>query len=168
MLQYMRRVPLAGRLRRNAVPVCRMNAAPLSGLGFFSIKDIVEGVRSIPDVFGPTKAFQEAQLIRDEYNALADYWRDTVFPTLTGRVKSAVALYLPITQSVIARGAREQDLTELKMKTAEWSAMALSEVSVPVDVPAAAPAFDLAGFPWYIWLIAGGLLLPLVLRRGGR
>ena len=165
MPQYMRRdVSARGR---------KWNATPLSNIGFISpaaIAFFAQATKeaekageakggSIFSVFGPTPGFQERQAIRDEYNALADSIK-RMYPTLTGPVRDAVGFYLPTIEGVIARGAKAADLAELRDKAAVWQSMSSASVT-----PGAVPAFDLAGFPWYMWAIGLGLLLPVILKR---
>jgi hypothetical protein len=147
-------------------------ATPLSGVGFLDPATIAffaqaaKGTREgggITDIFGPTAGFQERQAIRDEYNALADGLRDSLPGMPPGIVKEAIAMYLPVTRSVIVRGAKAADLSELKAKADEWRALAMTVV--PTTGPDIAPALDLAGFPWYVWAIGLGLLLPVILKR---
>jgi len=143
----------------------------LSGLGFINpatISFITQSYQAargatgggVFDIFGPTQEFREAQAVRDEYNAMADSLRDNLPSMPESAVKRSMSVYLPITRSVIARGAKASDLAELKAKFAEWAEMS--------SAAAAAPSFEMAGLPWYVWIIAGGLLLPMFLKKGGR
>lgn len=157
MLRYTSRFsdgwPPSARVRRNAV-------RSLSGMGFdpFTlIKGTAEAVKGVFDVFGPTEEFQEAQAVRDAYNAMADSLRDSLPLMPEGAVKSSMRAYLPVTRSVIARGAQASDLAELRAKINQWGAMS--------DAAVTAPSFEMAGLPWYVWLIAAGVLLPMVLKR---
>ena len=148
----------------------KWSATPLSGVGYIdpaTIAFFAQATKSASeegggtfDIFGPTAAFQSRQAVREEYQSLADNIR-RLAPTLSGAVRNAVDLYLGHISGVIARGATAADLAELKEKSAEWEAM--MGVSIPVSV--APTGFELAGFPWYVWALGLGVLLPLILKR---
>lgn len=164
MPQYMRRDVSARGRKWNATPLSDIGFIDPASIAFFAqaAKETREG-GGITDIFGPTAGFQERQAIRDEYNALAGSIVG-LLPTLTGPVKDAITFYRATIDSVVARGAKAADLAELKEKAAEWRAMS-SMTAAPGTVPVAVPAFDLAGFPWYVWAIGLGLLLPVILKR---
>lgn len=146
--------------------------SPTGGrLGFIdpaSIAIIVSSVReaqqsggSVFDIFGPSGGFQERQAIRDQYNTIADRIKQ-MYPTMPPSIRPAVGIYLGTIDSVIARGATASDLADIQAKSAEWE----STIAMLAATPGA--AFDLAGFPWYVWLIAAGVIVPLIIKGKGR
>jgi hypothetical protein len=117
--------------------------------------------KSVFDIFGPTEEFQSRQAIRDEYQGLAGQFRRTV-PGLPADLKAMFSPYLAHIDAVIVRGATASDLSDIKGKLAGLQAMMMA--SRPAGV---APGVDfaMAGLPWYVWLIAAGLLLPRLLKK---
>jgi len=113
---------------------------------------------SMFDVFGPTEAFQARQAIRDEYLPFAQALVRTISTLAPGDLKTRFSPYLSHIDAVIARGAVAADLSEIRTKTAELQAAMVAGA-------AAGNAFDVAGLPWYVWLIAAGVLLPMVIKK---
>lgn len=139
------------------------------------IKEEYEERRDIFEtIFGPRTGFATRQAVRDEYQSLAGRIRrmpnDT---TLSAQVRAVALAYLGRLDGVIARGATESDLSEIKLKLEELNRMIAQTtvvgtrpVGIPPDVtgaPGVSPA--LAGMPWYVWAIAAGILLPMILKK---
>lgn len=160
MIQYLGYDPL----RRGG----KWDARPLSGMGIdpataFMIAEKAEGVKekSVFDVFGPTEEFQSRQAIRNEYQGLAGQFRRIV-PTLPSDLKAMFSPYLSHINAVIVRGATAADLPDIKGKLAELQRMMIA--GAPARVQPGAD-FAMAGLPWYVWIIAAGLLLPKLLKK---
>jgi len=146
----------------------KWTARPLSGIGLdpVTVFTVAEKVgeskgKSVFDIFGPTEEFQSRQAVREEYQGLASQFRRTV-PGLPADLKAMFSPYLAHIDTVIVRGATAADLTDIKGKLAELQAMMMA--ARPAGVT---PGIDfaMAGFPWYVWLIAAGLLLPKLLKK---
>lgn len=146
----------------------KWTARPLSGIGLdpvtmLTIAEKAEEAKgkSVFDIFGPTEEFQSRQAIRYEYQGLAGQFRRMV-PSLPLDLKAMFTPYLAHIDTVILRGATAADLPDIKGKLAELQAMMMA--ARPAGV---APGVDfaMAGFPWYVWLIAAGILLPMVIKK---
>lgn len=146
----------------------KWTARPLSGIGLdpVTMLTIAETAKeakgkTVFDIFGPTEEFQSRQVTRDEYQGLAGQFRRMV-PSLPADLKAMFTPYLAHVDTVIVRGATASDVSDIKGKLAELQGMMVSARPAPV-----APGVDfaMAGMPWYVWLIAAGLLLPKLLKR---
>jgi len=146
----------------------KWTARPLSGIGLdpVTVLTIAEKVeeskgKSVFDIFGPTEEFQSRQAVREEYQGLAGQFRRMV-PVLPPDLKAMFTPYLAHIDVVIVRGATAVDLPDIKGKLAEMQAMMMA--ARPAGV---APGVDfaMAGLPWYVWVIAVGLLLPKLLKK---
>jgi len=147
----------------------KWDVLPLSGIGIdpatalmIAQKTEETKTKNIFDVFGPTEAFQTRQAIRDEYQGLAGQFRRTV-PSLPSDLKAVFSPYLGHVNAVIVRGATAADVSDIKGKLAELQAMMIG--GAPTRMRPDGVDFATAGLPWYVWLIAIGLLLPKLLKK---
>lgn len=103
--------------------------------------------------FGPSKAFQERQAIREEYQGIADMIRQAA-PGFPHHAQISAA---------IARGATASDLQILKAQWADYQASVPATVrDMLPDLPA---GFSVAAMPWYVWVIGAGLLVSMLRKK---
>jgi len=149
----------------------KWSATPLADVGFIDpaslalfAQSVSESAGGIFDVFGPTEKFKQEQAVREEYQL----WKKRMWALINHGPKEISAEimrdYRVHTDDVVRRGATASDVAEIKPKVLEWERRAAAIYSgAPVPGTSILPLT--AGFPWYAWALAAGLVVTLILKR---
>lgn len=136
----------------------RLSKTVFSGLGFDPVTTYVaaEASGSLFDkIFGPSKEFQARDVVRAQYQELADSIR---------RVAPDFAYHREISDA-IARGANQADLNILQVRWADYQTKQQAAGKPIISLPTTGAGVALAAMPWWVYVVVAGIAATMLLKK---